>query len=75
MAIELKKNTRYQANITLGTLESFANNELVAAKLRDAGFVNVVVLGTGKQRTATGLWPKETVNVTLPQQVIGIKEL
>lgn len=65
----LESNARYEADIVLGTLESFAGNDLIADKLRSVGFVDVAVTGSGKNRKAVGRWDKLMQDVTLPPQV------
>lgn len=69
----LTQNKQYEANITLTGIESFAPNEMVAKKLTDVGFTNVVVTGAGKARTATGTWTGATQKIELPKQVTSIK--
>ena len=59
----LESNTKYQAKVTLGFLTSMADNETIANKFREAGFKDVTVTGTGKERTAVGEWPGATKEV------------
>ena len=79
--MKLIQGQKYQATITLSGLEAFAPNDMVAIKLKDAGFKDVVVTGTSKTRTATGVWGKESVEATPEflkreaKQVSGIKKV
>jgi len=71
----VEKGKRYQATITLGMLQSVASNEMVADKLRDAGFTDVSVSGSGRTRTATGLWAEDTMSGAIPDEISDITEL
>ena len=68
----VEKGKRYKATITLGLLQSVASNEMVADKLREAGFADVSVTGSGRTRTATGLWACETISGTIPNEISDI---
>ena len=68
----VEKGKRYKATITLGLLQSVASNEMVADKLRETGFADVSVTGSGRTRTATGLWARETVLGTIPNEISDI---
>ena len=70
-----KKGQRYSATIRLGMLESLAGNEIIKGKLADAGFSDIVVTGTGRERSATGLWPGETQEADMPSQVENVKAI
>lgn len=69
----LTKNQNYEATISLSFLEGIAPNEMIVTKLREAGFENVRVEGTGQRRKATGTWGKETQLAEIPKQVSDIK--
>lgn len=69
----LKQGARYQATITLGLLQSIASNEMVADKLREAGFDNVAVTGSGGTRTATGIWSRDDISGAIPNEITDIK--
>ncbi|MCK5089578.1 MAG: hypothetical protein V3U85_01565 [Hyphomicrobium sp.] len=71
----VRHGKRYQAAITLGLLEQLASNEMIAAKLRKAGFENVHVSGQGSTRQAEALWPGPDTNAALPSQVTSISEV
>jgi hypothetical protein len=53
------KGKRYEAEISLGLLESLAGNDVVARQIVDAGFAEVEVTGYGREREAKALWPLE----------------
>jgi uncharacterized membrane protein len=67
--MKLEQGQQYRAEISLGMLERMAGNEMVAAKLEEAGFTGVVVTGSGAKRIAMGTWPNDTREVKLPSQV------
>jgi hypothetical protein len=71
----VRRGRRYRATITLGMLESFASNELIADRLRTAGFVEVRVDGSGATRHAVGLWPVDDATAAMPDQVSRVEEI
>lgn len=74
--MDLKQNQRYEATVLLTGLDCIATNNMVAAEFTKAGFADVLVTGSGKQRKAIGRWPKpEIKNAPIPKQVTEIKEL
>ena len=70
----LESNTRYKASLKLSFIESIASNEILAKKLTDLGFSEVVITGTGAQRSATGLWTGTTMEVAIPHQVKTVEK-
>jgi hypothetical protein len=48
----VKQGRRYQANIRLGLVQSWTGNETVAGKFEEAGFTEVEVTGSGRNRLA-----------------------
>ena len=68
----VEKGKRYRARINLGLLQSLASNDMVAEKLRDAGFTDVVVTGSGSARTAEGVWPRDSAAADIPDEVSDI---
>jgi hypothetical protein len=71
----VRQGRRYQATITLGFVESFAGNEIIADRLRQAGFADVSVEGTGALRYAAGVWPGDDATAELPEQITAVTEI
>lgn len=74
-AFTVRQGKRYRATISLGLLERLASNEKVAEKLREAGFTDVTVAGSGKQRVAEALWPGPDATGEMPSQVSDVVEI
>jgi hypothetical protein len=66
---------RYRATLSLGMLERFASNEMIADRLRAAGFSDISVAGTGATRLAEALWPGADTSAELPTQITEVVEL
>lgn len=66
---------RYRATITLGGIERWASNEMIAGKLREAGFSEVTVSGIGNTRVAEALWAGPDTTGEMPSQVTDIVEV
>ena len=71
----VRQGKRYRAKIQLGWLETFASNELIAGKLRAAGFSEVGVFGSGETRQAEALWPNADSTGEMPPQIAEIVEI
>ena len=71
----VKRGRRYQATLSLGLLESFASNDMVADRLRAAGFSEVDVEGTGASRSAQALWANDDATAEMPSQVLSVTEI
>jgi hypothetical protein len=71
----VRRGRRYQATLSLGLLESFASNDMVADRLRAAGFSEVDVEGTGASRSAQALWANEDATAEMPSQVLSVTEI
>lgn len=69
----VEKGKRYRADITLGILQAFASNEMVAMRLRDVGFTDVTVTGAAGTRTAEALWPHEDASAEVPSEITNIR--
>jgi hypothetical protein len=70
----VRRGRRYRAKIQLGLIEQLADNETIAERLREAGFTEVAVRGSGATRMAEALWPNSDANAPLPPQVIDVVE-
>lgn len=71
----VRRGRRYRATISLGLIESFAGNDLIADRLRGAGFDEVRVSGSGQSRLAEGVWPGEDATAELPAQITAVTEI
>ena len=69
----VERGKRYQARIELGLIQSVASNDMVADKFREVGFTDVAVSGSGRMRTAEGIWPHENASADIPSEVTDIK--
>lgn len=74
MTINLTKNTTYKAIVELGFIDKLASNEQVQKKFESVGFTNVVSEGSGRIRTVSGVWGKESQPATVPNQIKSIEE-
>ena len=68
----VRKGKWYVARISLSGFGRFAT--MVAAKLENAGFINVLVNGSGKIRLAIGYWPNEDATAEKPIEIVDIVE-
>jgi hypothetical protein len=71
----VRQGKRYRAIITLGWLERWAGNDTIAGKLRDAGFAEVKVEGSGGTRQAVALWPGPDTTAEMPSQITEVIEV
>jgi len=69
----VRKGKRYKASIRLGLFQSVASNEQVADKFREAGFTEVSVSGSGRERLGTGLWPHPDASAEVPDEITSVK--
>ena len=74
-AFTVRCGRRYRATITLGLIEQWADNETIAAKLRTAGFSDVMVTGTGNSRQAEARWTGPDATGEMPPQVCDVSEI
>lgn len=75
ISFTVRRGRRYRATISLGLLESLAGNDIIAAKLRAAGFDEVSIRGSGGTRHAEALWPKDDATAEMPAQVSAVTEI
>jgi hypothetical protein len=71
----VQQGKRYRATISLGLLERFASNDMIAERLRTAGFSDVSVTGSGATRVAEALWPSSNATAEMPAQVSSVVEV
>jgi hypothetical protein len=71
----VQQGKRYRARITLGLVQSLASNEAVADKFQEAGFTEVEVSGSGRNRWGTGLWPHADAAAEVPSEITSVSEL
>lgn len=71
----VRQGKRYRASIQLGLLEQLAGNDVIAERLREAGFADICVSGSGATRVAEGLWPHADASADLPSQIRSVVEL
>ena len=70
----VRQGKRYRATIVLGWLERWAGNETITGKLREAGFSEIKVEGSGGTRQAEALWPGPDTTAEMPSQIIEVIE-
>lgn len=70
--MRLEHGKTYRAEISLGFFEGIASNDVIAVKLTEAGFGEVVVSGTGRKRVAQGVWMGRPQEAELPKQVTRV---
>jgi hypothetical protein len=75
MLYNLQFQKSYKATLKLGMFEQMVGNDTVAQKLVDAGFVNVLVTGSGRDREATGTWSRSSRQADVPSQITAIYDL
>jgi len=71
----VQQGKRYRATISLGLFERFAGNEMIAAKLREAGFADVQVTGRGGTRHAEAVWSGADTTAEMPSQITAVAEI
>jgi hypothetical protein len=71
----VRQGKRYRATVVLEGIERWAGNEMIAERLREAGFADVVVSGSGNRRTAEAAWPGPDNTGEMPKQVADVVEI
>ena len=64
--LQAATNKLYKATVTLTGLETWASNDMVAAKFSELGFKKPRVTGSGGVRQGEALWPGQEKSVPLP---------
>jgi hypothetical protein len=70
----VQRGRRYVATLSLGLFERFASNEMIEGRLREYGFADVKVTGSGSTREATASWPNEDATAEMPSQITAVRE-
>ena len=70
-----QQGKRYRAEVSLRFFERIVSNETIASRLREAGFTEVRVDGSGASRHAEALWPGPDTTGEMPAQIATIAEL
>jgi hypothetical protein len=71
----VEQGKRYRAEISLGFFERIVSNETIESRLREAGFADVRVEGSGATRHAQAIWPGPDTTAEMPAQIASIAEL
>ena len=71
----VRQGRRYRAFINLGWLEQIASNDMIANELESAGFAEVSVTGSGRERIAEAVWPHADASADVPSQVSEVTEV
>jgi uncharacterized protein (DUF1800 family) len=71
----VRKGRRYRATIKLTGLKRLASNDTIAGLLARAGFVEIVVEGSGGTRYAKALWPKNDASAEIPPEIVAVEEI
>ena len=70
----VKQGKRYRATISLGLVERLASNDMIADRLRAAGFTDITASGSGATRVAEARWPGADATAEMPSQVTDVIE-
>jgi hypothetical protein len=68
----VKQGKRYRATISLGLVERLASNDMIADRLRAAGFTDITVSGLGATRVAEARWPGADATAEMPSQITDV---
>ena len=71
----VQQGKRYRAEISLGFFERIVSSETIASRLREAGFSEVIVSGSGAMRSAEALWSRPDTTAPMPVQVTSVTEI
>lgn len=56
-------------------LGCFASNDIIAGRLRTAGFTDITITGAGSTRSAEALWSAADATAEMPKQIAEVVEL
>ena len=68
----VQQGKRYRAEISLRFFERVVSNETIESRLREAGFADVRVKGSGASEAR---WPGPDTTAMMPAQIDSISEL
>ena len=71
----VRQGKRCRATIVLKGIERWAGNDMIAERLRTAGFAEVAVSGAGDKRSAEAIWPGPDTTGEMPAQVADVVEV
>jgi hypothetical protein len=71
----VRHGRRYSATVLLTGFEQFAGNALIAEKLTQVGFTDVVMTGSGSMRQAEGTWSGADTTARLDPHLTHVVEL
>jgi hypothetical protein len=71
----VRQGKRYRATISLGMIERLATNEMIADRMRSAGFSEVSVSGSGALRVVEAVWSQPDATSEMPSQVTEVTEV
>ena len=76
----VRKGKTYKARIALTFLESWADNDMIADKVRlvgagGPGFIDIMVSGSGYYRLCQATWIGPDTTALLPSQITEIIEV
>jgi hypothetical protein len=71
----VQQGKRYRAEISLRFFERIVSNDTIETRLREAGFTEVRVDGSGATRHAEALWPGPDTTAEMPAQIALIAEI
>jgi hypothetical protein len=74
-AITLQQGKRYRATVALSGIEQLASNAMIAARLVQIGFKEVVVTGSGGSRQVQGVWTGPDTTAQGDAHISGIVEV
>ena len=71
----VRQGKRYRATISLGMIERLATNEMIADRMRSAGFSEVSVSGSGALRVVEAVWSQPDATSEMLSQVTEVTEV
>lgn len=75
MTFTVRQGHRYRAHVHLGLFEQVVSDNDIAQRLVAAGFIDVSVVGEGRERWAFGTWRTADATAELPSQIVAVQEI